>query len=263
MYGNLARGFEYPLLKFVVISESDIFGVEKKKNKKKKRYDGTRIQDFNDLKVGDYVVQKESDTYKITIEDDVEKVTITATPSDSNAKVTGAGEKTIVDGDNTFKIKVTAQNGNVKTYTVIITKSSAYIKVSQIEENLSLDKVALDVKLENGDKLSPELLNKIKESTKIVNLYYFDDKNELLYIWVLDSSVIKGTVEFDPIINVNTDKRDQVFSKINYVESIIFELNSVAPEGARLRFNIAGKYESNDNTMYNVIQNKILIEEKI
>jgi len=58
MYGNLARGFEYPLLKFVVISESDIFGVAKKKKKNKKKYEGTKIADFNDLKVGDFVVHE-------------------------------------------------------------------------------------------------------------------------------------------------------------------------------------------------------------
>ena len=58
VYGNLLRGFEYPMLKFVVISESDIFGAEKKKKKIKKKYEGTAISDFNDLKVGDYVVHE-------------------------------------------------------------------------------------------------------------------------------------------------------------------------------------------------------------
>ena len=53
-YGYVKKGFEYPLLKFVVISESDIFGAEKKK-KKKKLYQGQKITDLNDLKVGDYV----------------------------------------------------------------------------------------------------------------------------------------------------------------------------------------------------------------
>lgn len=58
VYGNARKGFEYPLLKYVVISESDIFGVEKKKKKAKKKYEGIKIQDFNDLKVGDYVVHE-------------------------------------------------------------------------------------------------------------------------------------------------------------------------------------------------------------
>ena len=35
-YGNLHRGFEYPLLKFVFITEGDMFGVEKKRKRRKK-----------------------------------------------------------------------------------------------------------------------------------------------------------------------------------------------------------------------------------
>ena len=34
IYGRLKQGFEYPLLKFVIISESDIFTVQKKKRHK-------------------------------------------------------------------------------------------------------------------------------------------------------------------------------------------------------------------------------------
>ena len=58
LYGHVEKGFEYPLIKFVVISESDIFGVEKKKKKPKKKYDGQRIKDFNELRIGDYVVHE-------------------------------------------------------------------------------------------------------------------------------------------------------------------------------------------------------------
>lgn len=57
-YGRVLKGFEYPLIKFVVISESDIFGLEKKKKKKRKKYEGQKIHDFAELKVGDYVVHE-------------------------------------------------------------------------------------------------------------------------------------------------------------------------------------------------------------
>ena len=38
-HGSVLKGFEYPLLKFVVISETDIFGRQQRK-KKKKTYEG-------------------------------------------------------------------------------------------------------------------------------------------------------------------------------------------------------------------------------
>ena len=57
-YGNLHKGYEYPLIKFVVISESDIFGREKKKKKRPKNYEGKKIQSFTELSVGDYVVHE-------------------------------------------------------------------------------------------------------------------------------------------------------------------------------------------------------------
>lgn len=56
--GNIHRGFEYPLIKFVVISESDVFGKDHKKKKRQKTYEGQKIQSFTELSVGDYVVHE-------------------------------------------------------------------------------------------------------------------------------------------------------------------------------------------------------------
>ena len=56
-YGHITEGYEYPLLKFTVIAESDIFGNLKKK-KKRKIYEGRKIQSFSELKPGDYVVHE-------------------------------------------------------------------------------------------------------------------------------------------------------------------------------------------------------------
>ncbi len=72
-YGMIRRGFEYPLLKFVVISEGDIFGKEKKKKKKIRKYQGTRIQDFSQLQIGDYVVHE---SHGLGIYRGIEKVEI-------------------------------------------------------------------------------------------------------------------------------------------------------------------------------------------
>lgn len=73
-YGNIHKGFEYPLIKFVIIAETDIFGQEKKKvAKKKKKYEGKAIAGFNELSVGDYVVHE---NHGLGIYRGIEKVTV-------------------------------------------------------------------------------------------------------------------------------------------------------------------------------------------
>ena len=72
--GNLRKGFEYPSIKFAVISESDIFGAEKRKaNKKKKKIDGASISNFSELHEGDYVIHE---SYGIGIYKGIEKSTV-------------------------------------------------------------------------------------------------------------------------------------------------------------------------------------------
>ena len=72
-YGRVLKGFEYPLIKFVIISESDIFGAEKKKKRKKKKFEGQKINDFAELKVGDYIVHE---SHGLGIYKGIEKVEI-------------------------------------------------------------------------------------------------------------------------------------------------------------------------------------------
>ena len=70
--GYISEGYEYPMLKFTVISESDIFG-KKKKKKKRKTYEGKKIQEFAELKPGDYVVHE---NHGLGIYQGIEKVEV-------------------------------------------------------------------------------------------------------------------------------------------------------------------------------------------
>lgn len=73
LYGRVRQGFEYPLIGFVVLSDTDIFGAERKKKKKKtSAYSGQKIKDFSELKVGDYVVHE---NYGMGIYRGIEKIT--------------------------------------------------------------------------------------------------------------------------------------------------------------------------------------------
>lgn len=56
--GSVHRGFEYPMIRWALIAESDIFGTEHRKKKKRKQYDGQHIGSLADLSFGDYVVHE-------------------------------------------------------------------------------------------------------------------------------------------------------------------------------------------------------------
>ena len=72
--GSLRKGFEYPNLRFVVLTEGDIFGGAKKKQRKKpKKYEGASIHSFNDLKIGDYVVHE---NHGLGIYEGIEKIEV-------------------------------------------------------------------------------------------------------------------------------------------------------------------------------------------
>lgn len=77
-YGNIHRGFEYPLMQFVVIAENDIF-TKNKRVKKKKRYEGKSISGFNELNVGDFVVHE---THGLGIYRGIEKITVDGVEKD-------------------------------------------------------------------------------------------------------------------------------------------------------------------------------------
>ena len=72
--GRMRKGFSYPEIGFTMLTESDIFGEEKKKRKKIRRFTGgDQIKKFSELRVGDYVVHEQ---YGIGIYRGVEKIEV-------------------------------------------------------------------------------------------------------------------------------------------------------------------------------------------
>ena len=61
VFGNLHRGFEYPMLRFACLSESDLFGrkTERRRRRQRKYTEGSRISSLSELSVGDFVVHED------------------------------------------------------------------------------------------------------------------------------------------------------------------------------------------------------------
>ena len=84
--------------------------------------------------------------YSITVPSNVSKIKISATAVNSKAKINGIGDVSIKNGVNNLKIDVTAENGNVRTYTIeVIRGSTNPVPLKSI----SLDKTNLDMTVDD------------------------------------------------------------------------------------------------------------------
>lgn len=64
-------------------------------------------------------------SYELIVSNDTDSITINATPSDSNAAVTGTGKQTLQVGNNEFKITVTSTSGISAVYTITVFRESS------------------------------------------------------------------------------------------------------------------------------------------
>lgn len=57
-HGSLHKGFEYPTIGFVVVSDKEVFGQDRKPGKVSGKHKGSKINIFTELNIGDYVVHE-------------------------------------------------------------------------------------------------------------------------------------------------------------------------------------------------------------
>lgn len=87
--------------------------------------DGSPINALRDLKVDNTTVSgfnRDKKSYEVYVSGNKNSVNISATPHVSSASVSGTGSVSLSNTETTKEVKVTAQNGNVNTYTIKIIK---------------------------------------------------------------------------------------------------------------------------------------------
>ena len=90
-------------------------------------YNGSDNCYLSELAVDSYELNKtfskESTTYFVTVNDDVDSLDITASAEDDEATICIYGNDNINTGENKILITVTAENGNIRTYRIYVTKN--------------------------------------------------------------------------------------------------------------------------------------------
>ena len=93
-------------------------------------------------------------SYTATVENSVTSITVGATANHSKATVSGTGSKSLSVGTNTITVKVTAESGATKTYTIKVTRKAAPVTSTPTTSTLSTDATLKSLSI-SGVTLSP------------------------------------------------------------------------------------------------------------
>ncbi len=105
------------------------------------------IEGFEDL-----ITFKGSTTeYTCKIPSEIDEINIVANTVNANATVTGAGTVNVFSEENIFYIDVTAENGDVRTYKLTVTKD---VEEKVPVESLIIDKTEVSMNIGDSDKLN-------------------------------------------------------------------------------------------------------------
>lgn len=154
--------------------------------------DGTLSPEFN----------RDITSYTINFDDEntiknLDKIKITATADDKTAKVTGTGEKALVEGENTFKINVKSESGSTRTYVIKVTKP-ATIK----ESDLRLSSLKVQTVDNEGNSADAELDKAFDKETLEYSM------NVESNISGLNVTAIPATTDIDVSISGNENLHD-------------------------------------------------------
>lgn len=95
---------------------------------------------IDDKKISGY--SSSTFNYKMTVPTDTDKIKVNATTINSAATVSGTGTINLKEGENKISLKVKAQNGDIQTYTLVVTRTPStepivYPKVEEIIKETS------------------------------------------------------------------------------------------------------------------------------
>lgn len=169
--------------------------------------------------------------YSVELPNGTEKINISAKTAENTAKVSGTGEVSVVEGTNKIEIKVTAENGNVKTYVINATVKELdpiAVKVNDKDYTIVRKEGTLEpiegytkttVKIGEEDVLAyynettKYNLVILKDNDANSNFYVYDNNKYTLYkeynfsgvrLQLLDSKTPDNYIETE--ININDDK---------------------------------------------------------
>ena len=223
-------------------------------------------------------------TYSVELENNIDKIKIKATKEDSKASISGDGEVKVSEGNNKIEIKVTAENGDVKTYNInAYVKEKDPIKIKIDSDEFNVIRKASDLKSPNSsykettvnieNEEVPALNSDITKYTLVglkdkdgnINLYIYNEKDksftlykELTFknitIYIIDDTSKIPTDLKKEEIEINKEK--VIAYKIKDEFYLIYGMNIETGETSLYQ------YDTKENTLQRYINNDTKKEKK-
>ena len=145
--------------------------------------DNTKSSDntLSELKIKNVTLKEDFSStkteYTAEVENNITSVDVQATVNDERANVVITGNHDLIEGNNTILVKVTAENGSVKTYTIIVNrkKSSNEPCVLELKSTIyKVDNTKLTLELVNNEHTLDMIKSNVSSSCGTINVT--DDK---------------------------------------------------------------------------------------
>ncbi len=176
----------------------------------------SKNNDLKSLKIDGLTLSPkfDDDTLKYTAQAgaNTTSINIKATAEDSRSKISGTGKKTVSEGENKFKIVVTAQNGSTKTYTVIVNVTDP----NPIEVVINDQKYTIVKRVSNLGKVTDFSNKTIKINNQNVPALYNED-NKITLVGLKNSEGDIVLYSYNAEDNSYKEFNDIILSKLRMI----------------------------------------------
>ena len=211
---------------------------------------------------------KSTTKYDVEVENDVTSIIVDGKREDSKSSVNGFKEYTLDEGLNVIEVKVTAQNGSSKTYTINVTRkelSPIVVKVNNQDYIVIRKKELIQAPNDNFEETTikiedneiPSLYNKatntylvgLKDGDGIIKLYKYENNDYLEYKEVSFNSIIITPTDIENIPEGFTKEKikindEEISAYKNQEDEIIVSGINIQSGKENLY-----KYDKNENTL--------------
>ena len=204
------------------------------------------------------------ENYNYYLDINTTDIELSVTTVSEKAKISGIGEYKITE-DTTKEIVVTAENGDVKTYVINVTRKSdapttTIKELESVLEKTTAKEVIVEIKDDNT-VLDSKTLTVIKNSKKQFVINHYVD-NMIRYSWTINGNNIGDIKTIETYIKFTSNNKEAIDKLTGYSDSIYlnFGHEGKLPKGTKVKIYVGDKYQ--DETMvgiyhYNQDKNKI------